>query len=379
MRNHGLEVVKRKLVAVFAGFAVAAICWSSGGLANAQTAAPMALPPGVQDVLKLSQAGLGEDVILAQIRNTGASYNLSADQLIYLSKAGVSQNVIKALLVNNGATPAPPVNPAPGNPTQPPPPTAYPPTAPEPTGPPDAGAPPPTMDSFQQQLAPYGTWVQVAGYGTCWRPSVAAFDVNWRPYGNEGHWIYTDGGWFWQSDYPWGGVVFHYGRWARDPLGWVWVPGYNWAPAWVCWRHADGYVGWAALPPSAVFRAGVGLEFNGRVALDVDFGLGADAFLFVGYDHFWDHDLHGYFLPHDRVDFFFHHSVVMNGYRFDHGRFFVEGIGRDRIGAYTHREVRVERSFYHDEHDVRRVEPGRGVRDDRHDGHDGHEGRDGFH
>jgi hypothetical protein len=386
MRNCKLEVVRRKTVAALAGCAIAALCWSSGGLANAQTPA-VNLPPGVQDVVKLSQAGLGEDVIMAQVKNAGATYNLNADQLIYLSKAGVSQNVIKALIGTGGgaASAAPPMAPppayAPSSPAVAPPPTSYPPTgtapvAPGPAGPPDASAPPPTMESFQQQLAPYGTWVQVPGYGLCWRPAEAAFDVHWRPYGYAGHWTYTDSGWYWASDYPWGGIAFHYGRWVRDPLGWVWVPGYDWAPAWVAWRHTDGYVGWAALPPAAVFRAGIGLEFNGHIGVDLDFGLGADAFLFVGYDHFWDHDLHGYFLPHDRVDFLFHHSVIMNGYRFDHGRFIVEGLGRDRIGLYTHREVRVE-GFGRDFHDGRHIEPGRGgFRDDRHDGHDGH---DGFH
>jgi len=357
---------------------MAAICLSSGSFAYAQ-AAPPSLPPGVQDVLKLSQAGLGEDVILAQVRNAGATYNLSADQLIYLSKSGVSQNVIKALMGNSGAAPSapPPVTPppAPSAPTAvAPPPTSLPPTAPPPAGPPGVGAPPPTLDSFQQQLSPYGSWVQVPGYGLCWRPSVATFDPYWRPYGYEGHWTYTDEGWYWDSDYPWGGIAFHYGRWYRDSVaGWVWVPGYDWAPAWVTWRHSEGYVGWAPLPPRAVFRAGVGLEFDGRLAVDVDFGLGVDAFLFVGYDHFWDRDLHAYFLPHDRMLGIFRHSVIMNGYRFDHGRFIVEGLGRDRIAGFTHHEVRIERPGFHDDHGVRRVEPARGLHDDRRDG------REGFH
>ena len=46
--------------------------------------------------------------------------------------------------------------------------------------------------------------------------------------------------------------TFHYGRWTLNPrYGWVWVPGYNWGPSWVCWRHSDGYLGWAPLPPEA--------------------------------------------------------------------------------------------------------------------------------
>jgi len=167
-------------------------------------------------------------------------------------------------------------------------------------------------------------------------------DPYWRPYCDQGHWVYTAEGWLWQSDYPWGDIPFHYGRWSRDALGWVWVPGYDWAPAWVCWRHAEGYCGWAPLPPGAVFRAGVGLWFNGRLAVDVDFGLGAAMFTFVPYDRFWEHNLHAYFVPHERVQLFFGRSVIMNGYRLDHGRFVVEGLGRERVASLTRRDVRVE-------------------------------------
>jgi hypothetical protein len=203
-------------------------------------------------------------------------------------------------------------------------------------------AQPGSLDAYQSQLAPYGTWVNVPGYGPCWRPAIAAADPYWRPYCDQGHWVYTADGWFWQSDTPWGDIVFHYGRWFRDPLGWVWVPGYDWAPAWVCWRQADGYCGWAPLPPGAVFKAGVGLWYNGRLAMDVDFGLGMELFTFIPYDHFWDHNLHAYLLPRDRVSIFFGHSVVMNGYRLDHGRFVVEGLGRERMAGFTHHDVRVE-------------------------------------
>jgi hypothetical protein len=210
-----------------------------------------------------------------------------------------------------------------------------------------AAAQPVSLDSFRAQLAPYGAWMDVPGYGLCWRPAVAATDPYWRPYSDQGHWLYTADGWFWQSDYPWGDLVFHYGRWYRSSLGWLWVPGYDWAPAWVCWRQAEGYCGWAPLPPGAVFRPGMGLWFGNRLAVDVDFGLGADMFIFVPYDHFWDHNFHGFLLPRERVGLVFGRSAIMNGYRFEHGRFIVEGLGRERIRLLTHHEIRVE-------------EPGRG-------------------
>jgi hypothetical protein len=305
-----------------------------GGLSRAQTAA-VNLPPGVQDVVKLSHAGLSDDVILAQLKSSGAVYNLTADQIICLKDQGVSQPVITALMANGAAAAAPAAAPpppaAPAASTVPPAPSL------------EAPAASPTLESFQSELAPYGSWIQVPGYGLCWQPMVAVTDLSWRPYFTGGYWVYSDDGWLWQSDYPWGSVVFHYGRWIRTGAGWAWMPGYDYAPAWVCWRQLDGYFGWAPLPPTAVFRTGFGLYFGGRLAVDVDFGLGADAFTFVPYDHFWDHDLHRFMVPRDRAEAFFRDSHVMNGYRVDHGRFFLEGPGHDRIIAVTHRDVREPR------------------------------------
>ena len=205
------------------------------------------------------------------------------------------------------------------------------------------------------------SWVDVEGYGRCWRPA-AASDPNWHPYCNRGHWIYSDAGWFWQSDDSWGDIVFHYGRWYLGSAGWVWVPGYDWAPAWVSWRHADAYCGWAPLPPAAVYRAGVGLVFGGHVAFDVDFGLGLSAFTFVSFDHFWDRDVHAFVLPRERADAVFRSSVVMNGYRVDHGHFIVEGLGHERVAALTHREVRVEAPVFHDARIAHHVEAETAIR-----------------
>jgi hypothetical protein len=338
---------------------VAGMVWQTTTVNCLAQTAP-SLPPGVQDVVKLVKAGLSEEVVLAHIKNAGASYNLSADQLIYVHDQGVTENELKALL--GSGSPTFPANPAPAPAptpvvTSPAPMSLMPAPAPAPEtaayapvpvvplapiAPAGPVAQPGTLDSYQAQLAPYGTWMNVPGYGLCWRPSVAATDPYWRPYCDQGHWVYTADGWFWQSDYPWGDVVFHYGRWYRDSLGWVWVPGYDWAPAWVCWRRADAYCGWAPLPPGAIFKAGVGLWFGGRLAVDVDFGLGADMFTFVPYDRFWDHNLHAFLLPRERVGIIFGRSVVMNGYRLDHGRFIVEGLGRERMASLTHHDIRVE-------------------------------------
>ncbi len=198
--------------------------------------------------------------------------------------------------------------------------------------------PTPTLDYFQQQLAPYGTWVTLPGYGVCWQPAVSP---GWRPYYDGGHWEYTDAGWFWQSDYSWGDIAFHYGRWAYTASGWVWVPGYDYAPSWVVWRHDDagGYVGWAPLPPGAVY-VNNGWYYNGRsVAVDFDFGLGPNYFTFVAYDHFWVHDFRPYVVPHDRVVVIYGHSTFDNHYHYDHGHFVDEGIPHDHVVEVTHHDV----------------------------------------
>lgn len=226
---------------------------------------------------------------------------------------------------------------------------ATPPVVEQEAAPAPAIPPTPTLDYFQSQLAPYGNWINVPGYGLCWEPAV---DPGWRPYYDGGSWEYTDAGWYWQSDYPWGDIVFHYGRWEYASLaggpGWIWVPGFDYAPSWVVWRHddADGYVGWAPLPPGAVFVDG-GWEYNHvRVGADFSFGLGAGFFTYVGYDHlFFDphvypHGYRAFIVPHDRLALIYHHSVIVNHYAFDHGHFVNEGLPRDRMAALTHHDIR---------------------------------------
>jgi hypothetical protein len=111
-----------------------------------------------------------------------------------------------------------------------------------------------------EDLAPYGSWVNVASYGSVWCPDVSSA---WEPY-TVGYWVYTDDGWFWVSEDPWGSLPYHYGRWAFDTdYGWVWVPGDEWAPAWVAWRYGAGWVGWAPLPPDVSWQPQVGLDLAG--------------------------------------------------------------------------------------------------------------------
>ena len=57
----------------------------------------------VNDVIKLSKAGLSDDVIIAQIKKRPEPFDLSTDQLVQLKAAHVSDRVIEAM---TGTTPA---------------------------------------------------------------------------------------------------------------------------------------------------------------------------------------------------------------------------------------------------------------------------------
>jgi Family of unknown function (DUF6600) len=144
---------------------------------------------------------------------------------------------------------------------------------------------------FYDSLDQYGDWVEVGDYGYCWHPR--DIDNDWRPY-TTGNWAYTDAGWTWVSDEPYGWAVYHYGRWTRaERVGWIWVPDTEWAPAWVSWRRNDRYVGWAPLPPESRARIGVSL---GRL-VDLEFDIGPTFYSFVEVRHLGAPRLRSVVLP----------------------------------------------------------------------------------
>jgi Family of unknown function (DUF6600) len=103
------------------------------------------------------------------------------------------------------------------------------------------------LDDLGDPLSNLGVWVEVPRYGRAWKP--CDLPSGWRPY-FHGSWTWTERGWFWVSQEPWGWLTYHYGRWLFDGAqGWVWVPGKVWAPAWVTWRWNDEVIGWAPLEP----------------------------------------------------------------------------------------------------------------------------------
>ena len=130
---------------------------------------------------------------------------------------------------------------------------------------------------FYTKLEPHGSWLETSDYGYVWQPRFAAESRTWRPYTN-GHWVYTDAGWTWISEEPFGWATYHYGRWTRlRGIGWVWVPGDEWAPAWVSWRTSNDYVGWAPLPPEAQFERRTGI----RNWADNYYDIGPEQYCFV--------------------------------------------------------------------------------------------------
>jgi len=348
-------------------------------------ATPVETSPAAAEVIKLSEAGVAESVVLGFISNSAAAYNLSVDEILYLYDIGISSQVITAMMRHDAdlrekqgeaselgaqisdqqtnimaelagiketlakelpaAAPAAPETanaPAAAGPGQA--------TAQAAPAPPQEAAPQPAYANLPQQvnyfysdLTPYGSWYELPGYGWCWQPRVVVVNPAWRPYCDRGNWLWTDCGWYWQSDYSWGWAPFHYGRWHRHPsAGWVWFPDSCWAPAWVSWRYTDGYCGWAPLPPSAHFSVGVGLTHHGtRVGVDFGFGLGADFFTFVEWKHLHDHYPRQYALAHAQAGNVYKNSRVINNYIVGNNNTIInEGIGLKRVAAAAQGEIR---------------------------------------
>ncbi len=107
--------------------AVAGLVWSaSTALAQDSSAANMAqaaaarapvpqLSYGVSQIVQLAQAKIGDDTIIAYIKNSGNSYSLSVNQIIDLRHRGISDAVITTMLnqPRPGVAAATPTTPAP--------------------------------------------------------------------------------------------------------------------------------------------------------------------------------------------------------------------------------------------------------------------------
>jgi hypothetical protein len=70
----------------------------------AQNQAAPALAYGTANVLKLAQAKVGEETIIAYIEKSGQSYNLGASEIIYLRDQGVTDRVLTTMLAQEKST-----------------------------------------------------------------------------------------------------------------------------------------------------------------------------------------------------------------------------------------------------------------------------------
>jgi hypothetical protein len=206
---------------------------------------------------------------------------------------------------------------------------------------------------FYDNLASYGNWIERPSYGWVWTPSQVS--TSWRPY-QDGHWVWTDQGWTWISEEPYGWATYHYGRWYEDPeIGWSWVPGDEWAPAWVDWQAGDDYVGWAPLPPSYDINAGYrdGYDrgygggynggynngYGGGYSYDTGYRPAPESYIFVPERNFLSVSISAYIVPRQRVVSFFSRTRNYTNYRHDGGRIYNQGIPVDRIQRVVGRTV----------------------------------------
>ena len=192
---------------------------------------------------------------------------------------------------------------------------------------------------FYDQLSPYGQWVDYPNYGYVWLPDAGS---DFYPYSSGGRWIMTNYGWTWLSDYDWGWAPFHYGRWDYDNFyGWYWVPDNIWGPAWVIWRRAPGYYGWAPMGPGMNIGINYGSYYN-------NYG---NRWIFVNDRYFGRNNINNYYASPNDYNMLLSNSTVINNTYVDNrsqityvsgpSRSDVRGVTGRRVSSYTIRENNV--------------------------------------
>ncbi len=335
------------------------------------------ISPALGEVVKLVKAGVSEGVLMAYVTNSAEVFELGSDEIVYLHDLGVSPGVITALIQRNASPetqarkqaavavqPLPPgvgLN-TPANNVYPPKAGLLPVESVNASGTAVATTPttvivnPPVMleqpviveqpvnySYFYTSLSPYGSWVDVPGYGSCWRPTVAVCNSAWRPYADSGRWLWSDAGWYWYSDYSWGWAPFHYGRWASPSgLGWVWVPDTTWGPSWVSWRNNGSYCGWSPLPPSAVWHHGYGFYHNtASVGIGFDFGLASFSYTWISTSRLCDRNPHHHYVSHSHGQSLHKDSTVINNYVSGNNNTIINnGLGRDHVAKVSRGDIR---------------------------------------
>ncbi|MEO6687027.1 MAG: DUF6600 domain-containing protein, partial [Dyadobacter sp.] len=182
-----------------------------------------------------------------------------------------------------------------------------------------------SYQTFYNELAPYGRWINTPQYGSVWTPNV---DANFQPYATNGYWQVTDYGNTWVSDYDWGWAPFHYGRWSFDDYnGWFWIPGYEWGPAWVSWRSGGGYYGWAPMGPG--------------VNINVSINIPSFWWVFVPQQYISSRNWNNYWVPRGGYNNIYGRTTIINNYYRSNNRSYVYGPRRDEIERVTRRPVEI--------------------------------------
>ena len=315
---------------------------------SSATAAPLPsniLPTSqLAQVIRLTQAGVDQSIVMTFVTNSSRTFNLDSDKIIYLTDTGATADLVTAMMQRDqqlqdqfaaahAAQQAQTVQP---DPTTEPPPADTTDTNLAP-----APEPPVTVNYFYNTLSPYGSWVYVAGYGNCWRPTVCAYNPGWRPYCDRGSWVYSDCGWYWNSDYAWG-VTFHYGRWFQNPaIGWCWYPDTVWAPSWVTWRQSNNYCGWAPLPPGTACQPGVGIVYHGNNISVGAVSVWAQAVSLLCQPQYFlqSAPAHHYCASPAQVTQIYNNTTVINNFNVNNHTIVNHGIDVGRIAAGTHTPI----------------------------------------
>ena len=180
-----------------------------------------------------------------------------------------------------------------------------------------------SFSNFQNDLSPYGTWMNSARFGRVWIYNDASF----KPYATNGHWDYTNYGWSWVSDFNWGWAPFHYGRWEYDQMyGWMWIPGYQWASAWVSWSQNDGYYGWAPLG----YGLGINVSFN---------AIPYNRWNFIPRQYMGSEDFYNHYSYGSVQNNYFRNSVTINNYYNGSEGRFTRGPERRDVERYTNNRI----------------------------------------
>lgn len=184
-----------------------------------------------------------------------------------------------------------------------------------------------SLQSFYDELSPYGQWIKDPQYGYVWRPDVDQDEF--RPYYTNGRWAMTEYGNTWVSNYDWGWAPFHYGRWVYNRYNdWVWIPDTVWGPAWVSWRSGGGYYGWAPLGPS--ISIGINIGRGGYRIPDMCWN-------FIPYNNIYYTSYPRYYGHRNRI--YIQNTVIINNTYVRNNRTYYTGPRADDIRRTTNQNV----------------------------------------